>query len=73
MVRPDALEVRPPAKMRSAPILPEAALSVSKEQLARMELHLRELPEALPLVLLPEGQRLWAGLQRPEARPLVFL
>lgn len=71
-VRPDVLEVRPPAKTRPALIRPEAALQVSKEQL-EPELHSRELPVVPPLVLLQEGQRLWGGLLRPEARQLVFL
>jgi hypothetical protein len=69
-VRPDA---RPPAKTRPALIRPKTVLPVSKEQLEPTELQSRELPGALSLVLLPEGQRLWAGLLRPEARPLVFL
>ncbi len=72
-MRPDELEVRPPAKMRSALIPPEAALSVLKEQLEPTGLHSRGLLEVPPLVLLPEPQRLLADSPRPEARPLVFL
>ncbi len=75
-VLPDAPELRPPAKTRPGLIPLEAVLPVSMEQLEPRELpelHSPELQRVRQLVLRQEGQRLWAGLLRPEARPLVFL
>lgn len=75
-VRRDAQELRPPAETRPGLTPLEAVRPVSMEQLEPrelLEIRSPELQRVPPLVLRPEEQRLWAGLLRPEARPLVFL